>query len=104
MSLDGGCPMLLVVSPETVAFIRDRGGLLFVWPSRSHGPRCTLTMLRASLDPPSRALEFRRIALPELLLFLHPDMRSLPTELWVEVHGQRFPHVNAYWDGLAYVA
>jgi hypothetical protein len=96
--------MLVVVSPETVAFIRDGGGLLFVWPRWSHGPRCPLTMLRASLDPPSRALEFRRIALPGFLLFLHPDLRSLPEELWVEVRGRRFPHVNAYWDGLAYVA
>jgi len=96
--------MLVVVSPETVAFIRDRGGLLFVWACRSHGPRCTLTTLRASLDPPRRALEFRRIALPEFLVFLHPDMRSLPSELRVELRGNTFPHVNAYWDGLAWVA
>ena len=54
--------------------------------------------------PATRALEFRRFALPEFLLFLHPDMRSLPRELWVEMRGTRFPHVNAYWDGLAYVA
>jgi hypothetical protein len=96
--------MIVVVSRETEAFIRDGGGLLFVWPSLSHGPRCTLTLLRASLDPPPRALEFRRIVLPEFLLFLHPDMRSLPKELLLKLRGRSFPHVCAYWDGLAYVA
>ena len=96
--------MRVVASPEAVAFICDRGGLLFVWRVFSHGPRCTLTMLRASVDPPARALEFRRVELSGFFLFLHPDMRSLPDELWVEVGGWRVPHVRAYWDGLAYVA
>ncbi len=96
--------MLVVVSRETEVFIGEGGGLLFVWPSRSYGPQCTLTTLHASLDPPPRALEFRRIILPEFLLFVHPDMRSLPKELWVEVRGRKRPHVRAYWDGLAYVA
>jgi hypothetical protein len=95
--------MVLLVSPATACFIRERGGMLFVWPTRSSGPRCVLKTLRAALDPPPRALEYRRIAVPGFVLFLHPDMRALPKELWLERRGRRSPRVMAYWDGLAFV-
>jgi len=97
-------PMRVLASQEAVRFISDRGGLLFVWGICSHGPRCTLTLLRASVDPPAKALEYRRVELSEFLLFLHPDLRSLPDELWVELHGKRGPRVRVYWNGVAYVA
>jgi hypothetical protein len=100
---DGISSMVVVASSKVVGLIRDNGGLLFVWPHRSRGPRCSLTVLRASLAPPSRALEFRRIVLPHFLLFLHPDLRTLPRELWLEGRGSRVPHVSAYWNGVAYV-
>jgi hypothetical protein len=37
-------------------------------------------------------------------VFLHPNIRSLPDELWVELRRHRIPHVCVYWNGLAYVA
>ena len=96
--------MRIIASPETVSGIRDGGGLLFVWPACSRGPRLVLTILVASLDPPPDALEYSRFDHDLLTLFLHPRIHSLPDELWVEFRGYRRPHVCVYWNGLAFVA
>ena len=96
--------MRIVASPETVSGIRDGGGFLFVWPAVSRGPRLVLTILVASLDPPPNAFDYRRFDGGPFTLFLHPNIHSLPDELWVELRGHRYPHVHVYWNGLAYVA
>ena len=96
--------MRIVASPETVSGIRNGGGLLFVRPALSRGPRLVLTILVASLDPPPNAFDYRRFDHDCLTLFFHPNMHSLPDELWVELRGHRIPHVRVYWNGLAYVA
>ncbi len=96
--------MRIVASPETVARINDGGGLLFVWPSTSRGPRLVLTILACSLDPPPEALDFRRLDTDLFTVFLHPSIRSLPDELWVEYHGRHHSHVCVYWNGLALVS
>jgi hypothetical protein len=94
--------MRVVASAEAVARIHEGGGLLFVWPFSSRGPRLVLTVLVCSLDPPHRALDFRRIDNDLFTLFLHPNIDSLPTELWVELRG-RHPRLCVYWNGLAFV-
>ncbi len=96
--------MRVVASPETAALIHDGGGLLFIWPFSSRGPRLVLTTLVCSLDPPREALGFRRLDNRLFTLFLHPSIRSLPDELWVEYHGRHPPHVCVYWNGLAFVS
>jgi hypothetical protein len=96
--------MRIVASPETISGIRDGGGLLFVWPATSRGPRLVLTILDASLDLPPDALDYRRFDHDPFILFFHPNMHSLPDELWVELRWHRIPHVRVYWNGLAYVA
>jgi hypothetical protein len=52
--------MRIIASPETVSGIRNGGGLLFVWPAPSRGPRLVLTILAASLDPPPNAFDYWR--------------------------------------------
>lgn len=96
--------MRIVASAEAVVHIREGGGLLFVWPFSARGPRLVLTVLECSLDPPPRALDFRRIEDDTFTLFLHPSIYSLPAELWVELRGHHPPHVCVYWNGLAFVA
>lgn len=96
--------MRIVASPETVSGIREAGGLLFVWPYSSRGPRLVLTVLVASLDAPKDALDYRRLDHDRFTVFLHPNIRSLPDELWVEFRGLRLPQVCVYWNGLAFVA
>lgn len=64
--------------------------------------RVTLALLEASVDHPSRALDFRRVEAEDFLLFLAP-LKTLPEELLVVLHGRRHPHIEAYWNGLAYI-
>ena len=95
--------MRVTVTADAAEFIRTRGGQRFVWPAEHRSARLTLAVLEASVDPPPRALDFRRVEAGDLLLFLHPALTTLPEELLVVLRGRRHPHIEAYWDGLAYI-
>ena len=95
--------MRVTVTADAAEFIRTRGGQLFVWPAEHRSARLTLAVLEASVDPPPRALDFRRVEAGDLLLFLHPALKTPPEELLVVLRGRRHPHIEAYWDGLAYI-
>ena len=73
-----------------------------MWPTEHRSARLTLAFLEASADPPPRALDFRRVDAGEFLLFMHPALKTLP-ELLVVLRGRRHPHIQACWDGLAYI-
>ncbi len=95
--------MRVTATGDAAEFIRAHGGQLFVWPTEHRSARLTLAVLDASVDPPPRALDFRRVEAGEFLVFLHPAIKTLPGELAVALRGRRHPHIEAYWDGLAYI-
>ncbi len=94
--------MRVLATPEARSFVRERGGLLFVWVT-SHGPvRGALRLLRTSTEPPSNALEWQRVETRGFLVFLPPGMRR-PREIHLEVRGFLRRRVEAFWEGCAYV-
>ena len=93
----------VTATADAAEFIRTHGGQLFVWPTEHRSARLTLAFLEASVDPPPRALDFRRVEAGDFLLFMHPALKTLPDELLVVLRGRRHPHIEAYWDGLAYI-
>jgi len=95
--------MRVTATADAAEFIRMHGGQLFVWPTEHRSARLTLAVLEASVDPPPRALDFRRVEAGDFLLFMHPPLKTLPEELLVVLRGRRHPHIEAYWDGLAYI-
>ena len=95
--------MRVIATADAAQFICAHGGQLFVWPVEHRSYRLTLALLKASVDPPPGALDFRRVAAAEFLLFMHPALKTLPEELLVVLRGRRHPHIEAYWDGLAYI-
>jgi hypothetical protein len=95
--------MRVTASADAVEFIRAHGGQLFVWPAEHRSARLTLAFLKASVDPPPQALDFRRVEARGFLLFMDPALQTLPEELLVVLRGRRHPHIEAYWDGLAYI-
>ena len=95
--------MRVTASADAAEFIRTHGGQLFVWPAEHRSARLTQAFLKASVDPPARALDFRRIEARDFLLFMDPALQTLPEELLVVLRGRRHPHIEAYWDGLAYI-
>ena len=93
-----------IVAPEDVRdFVAAHGGRLFVWISVHPGVRCTLSLLEASLKPPrERESDFRRIKAPGFDLYLEATQRFWPKTM--EFGLRRHRRVEAYWNGLAWIA
>jgi hypothetical protein len=92
-----------IVAPDEVReFVAARGGRLYVWISVHRGVRCTLCLLETSLRHPSKGdLSFRRIRAPGFDLYLEATQRIWPNRMEFALHRRR---VDAYWNGLAWIA
>ena len=94
--------MRVVASDEAVAFVRERGGRLFIWPQRTSFC-CGPAELRLETSTDERAdREFRRVPTPGFELYVPRQMRE-PEEL--ELALRRFPrrHVQGYWNGCVWI-
>jgi hypothetical protein len=93
--------MRVLVSDRAAELIAERGGRLYVWPTKA---RCCggITRLRSASVAPGRQ-QFRRLDEDTTFeLFVPAGLTSLPDELHVEAH--RFPRrVESYWNGCAWV-
>jgi hypothetical protein len=92
-----------IVAPDEVRdFIASRGGRLYVWISVHHGWRCTLCLLETSLEHPTKGdLYFRRIRSQGFDLYLDATQRIWPKTMEFALRRRR---VEAYWNGLAWIA
>lgn len=91
-----------MVAPADVSdFVAAHGGRLFVWISVHRGFRSTLCLLEASLRPPKGDLGFRRIKGPGFDVYLEATQRVWPRMMEFAL---RRRHVEAYWNGLAWIA
>jgi hypothetical protein len=93
--------MRVVASEEAVAFVRERGGRLFLWPQRT-SYCCPNWRLRSSTEPDENR-EFRRVPTEGFELYLPRHMTREPEKLEIEV--RRFPrrHVEGYWNGCVWI-
>jgi hypothetical protein len=94
--------MKVLASPEARSYIRERGGLLFVWVTTRAHLRGAFRILRTSTEPPPDALDWQRVETKGFLLFLPPGLRP-PSELHVEVRGWVRRRVEAFWEGCVFV-
>lgn len=93
--------MRVVASEEAQRFVAEHGGRLYVWPSAL---ACCHSVLRLeSATEPKRDRDFRRVADEGFEVWAPVKLARLPSELHVDVG--RFPrrHVEAYWDGCAWI-
>ncbi len=92
-----------VVAPDEVRdFVAAHGGRVFVWVSRPRGLFMPC-LLESSLEPPRRSeLSFRRVAAPGFELYLEGTQRLWPRMLELALRRKR--RVEAYWNGLAWIA
>jgi hypothetical protein len=97
--------MRVLASPEARRLLRERGGLLFVRIRRAAKIRGAIRTLVASTEPPgTEALDFQRFDAGDgIIVFLPPNLRP-PQELHLEVRGWFTRRIEAFWNGLAYVA
>ena len=92
--------MRVEASPETVEFVREHGGRLYVWAKRARCCHGSVTFLETSSEPGE--LPFRRVDAEGIELYLDARLGE-PDELVIETSGRRRKHVHAYWNGCAYV-
>jgi hypothetical protein len=93
-----------ITAPDDVReFVAAHGGRLFVWISVHRGVPCTLCLLEASLRPPARRdFDFRRIRAPGFDVYLESRQRIWPKKMDFALRRHR--RVEAYWNGLAWIA
>ncbi|MBA3765014.1 MAG: hypothetical protein H0X05_05835 [Actinobacteria bacterium] len=94
--------MWIEATPEVCSFVKEHGGMLFVWPRRFLGFPGGLTMLETTTEPPPDALEWRRIEMRNFLLFVPRKMR-LPEQLHLQLRGRFRRRIDALWNGCIYV-
>jgi hypothetical protein len=92
-----------MIAPDAVRdFVVAHGGRVFVWISVHHGFRCALCLLEVSPEHPRDGdLYFRRITGPGFDVYLEATQRVWPKTL---EFGLRRKHVEAYWNGLAWIS
>jgi hypothetical protein len=89
----------VVASPEAVAFVRERGGRLFVWTvTMEYGYGREVFVLEASTQSPGAKRSFRHVPGEGFDVLLDTGGRETPDELHVEVRGWRRRRVRAYWN------
>ena len=93
-----------IVAPDEVRrFIASHGGRLYVWISVHPGVRFTLCLLDTALEHPANGdLYFRRIPADGFDLYLEARQRIWPKTLEFALRRRR--RVDAYWNGLAWIA
>jgi hypothetical protein len=93
-----------VVAPDEVRdFVAAHGGRVYVWISVHRGVLSALSLLETSLEHPTRGdLCFRRVAAPGFELYLEATQRIWPKRMEFALRRRR--RLEAYWNGLAWIA
>jgi hypothetical protein len=93
-----------IVAPDEVRdFVAAHGGRLFVWVSTHPGMLYVPCLLETSLEPPrKRDLSFRRVKAPGFDLYLEGTQKTWPMVLEFALRRRR--RVEAYWNGMAWIA
>lgn len=96
--------MRVLASPEAVAFVRDRGGRVFVWTLPMDAPTggATVFALEASTDSPGPERDFVHLSGSNFDVLIDTGARALPDELHFAVKGWRRKRIRAYWNGRSF--
>jgi hypothetical protein len=95
--------MNVVAAPSVQAFVRERGGCLYVWTDRTRCCGGGMTFLKSSTTRPRTDRAFREATSEGFRLFVDPGSREPPDELHLVLKGWRRKHVEAFWNGCALV-
>jgi hypothetical protein len=91
-----------VVAPADVRdLVAAHGGRVFVWISVHRALFAPLCLLETSFEPPPGDVGFRKIAGPGFDVYLEATQRIWPKTM---EFAKRRRHIEAYWNGLAWIA
>lgn len=94
--------MKVVLSDQAKAFVKARGGTLFV---RAKNTRCcggAIVVLTTSTSPPRDIENFARFGADDVDVYYQGSERGRPNQLVVELRGKIHPHLEAYKDGCVF--
>lgn len=93
--------MRVIAGEEAVAFVRERGGRLFVWPLDMDSPTggAVVFALEASTESPGADREFVRFAGEGFDVLIDTSSHGAPDELHLAIKGWRRKRIQAYWNG-----
>jgi hypothetical protein len=94
----------VVATPEAVAFVRERGGRVFVWTLEMDAATggATVFALEASTESPGPERRFARLAGADFDVLLDAGDRGPPDELHLALKGWRRKRIRAYWNGRSF--
>ena len=92
-------PLTVVAPDEVRAYLRERGGRLYVWTSAHWECQHRVATLEADTDrPPHGDAHFERVYAGDFDVFLDMGSRRRPEMLELALKGRR-KKVTAYWNG-----
>lgn len=94
----------IVATPEAVEFVRERGGVLYVWAMSMEYGHHPVFVLEASLDSPGADRTFQRFEGEGIELLFDPGARDLPDSVHLDLTGVLRKRVRATWNGHSFVS
>jgi hypothetical protein len=91
----------VTASAATTEYVRAHGGRVFVWISVHRAFFCPLCLLEVSVSTPKQDFGFRRVQGPGFDVYLEATQRFWPRKM---EFARRRRHIEAYWNGLAWIA
>ena len=91
--------MRIVATPDAVSYVRERGGVLYVWAMTMEYGYHPVFVLEASVDPPGPVGDFQRFEGEGIELLLDLGPRELPDSLHLDISGVLRKRIRATWNG-----
>jgi hypothetical protein len=101
---DHAASVRIVATPEAVRFVRERGGVLYVWSMSMEYGYHPVFVLEASLESPGADRTFQRFEGEGIELLFDPGPRELPDSVHLDVTGVLRKRVRASWEGHSFTS
>jgi hypothetical protein len=96
---DHAGPMRIVATPGAVEYVRDRGGVLYVWATTMEYGYHPVFVLEAAVDSPGADRAFQRFEGEGIALLFDPGGRELPDSVHLDMSGVVRKRIRATWNG-----
>ena len=91
--------MRIVATPGAVEYVRDRGGVLYVWATTMEYGYHPVFVLEAAVDSPGADRAFQRFEGEGIALLFDPGSRELPESVHLDLSGVLRKRIRATWNG-----
>ena len=91
--------MRIVATPEAVGYVRERGGVLYVWAMPMEYGYHPVFVLEASTESPGADRTFQRFEGEGIELLLDAGPRELPDSVHLDLSGVFRKRLRATWNG-----